>query len=125
MGQIRNLTPHVVIILDPACAEYNPRTRSYDLKGDLIVSCRIEPDQVALPRVSSTEVEMEPVNGVPVVQVQYGEVENLPDAQDDVFLVVSAITANAVRDRQDLLIPARMVRDAQGKILGCLALAKA
>ena len=125
MGQIRNLTPHVVIILDPACAEYNPRTRSFDLKGDLIVSRKIEPEQVALPRVSSTEVEMDPVDGVPVVQVQFGEVENLPDAQDGVFLVVSAITANAARDRQDLLIPARMVRDAQGKILGCLALAKA
>lgn len=126
MSQIRNLTPHPVIILDPECAEYDPRTRSYRLTSDPVVARRFETEEGPFPRCTTSEEECAMVDGVPTISVVFGEVENLPAMEDGTFLVVSAIVANAAKEqgRQDVLVPSRVVRDANGGIVGCLALAR-
>jgi len=45
-------------------------------------------------------------------------VENLPDPPEGVYYIVSLAVAQAAR-RPDLLVPDDMVRDEQGRILGC------
>lgn len=63
------------------------------------------------------------VNGIPVYKAIYGQVENLPDPQPGVVYIVSALVAQAVPNRDDVLIPFDSVRDQNGKIVGCKALA--
>lgn len=127
MSTLVNLTPHALRIYDANAVEYDPRTRSYHLKDDAAgIVCELEEAcKGALPRCTQSEETVGSVNGIAVLQIRYGEVENLPEAQDDVYYVVSAMVANARKDRSDLLIPAHMVRDNEGKILGCCALSRA
>ena len=63
------------------------------------------------------------VNGIPINHVVMGNVTGLPDPQQDTVFIVSRIVADAVKDRQDVLIVDKTIRDADGKITGCLALA--
>ena len=86
----------------------------------------IEPDNDTIVRCSTFEVEQSPIEGIPTIRLEFGEIENLPEFQSDQWLIVSAIVANAGRakGRTDLLVPAHMVRDTSGNIVGCLALAR-
>lgn len=126
MSQIKNLTPHAINIIDPCCCEYNPRTRSYSLNSEIVILQTIEPEGGNIPRCATSEVEQSPIDGIPTISLEFGKVENLPAQESDTWLIVSAIVANAGRaiGRTDLLIPARMVRDVAGNIVGCLAFAR-
>ncbi len=121
--KIINLTPHIVSIVSPACAEFDPRTKSYKLVGELKILKTYEPEGSAIPRCSMREEEIGVIDNVPVVKNTYGEVTDLPPEEEDTYYIVSALVANAAK-RSDLLIPSRMVRDTEGKILGCLAFGK-
>ena len=126
MASVINLTPHLVTIVSPECAEYNNRTRSYNLVGDLKIVCEIPATENNIPRCSVAEADADAIEDIPTIKLEYGEVEYLPAPQDGVYFIVSAITANAARQtgRTDLLTVARMVRNSEGQILGCLALAR-
>jgi hypothetical protein len=82
--------------------------------------------QVARCAVDRVQVDTVAVDGitVPVNQTRFGEVSDLPDPQPDTIFVVSALVAQAVPDRQDVFIVDDAVRDEQGRIIGCRALAQ-
>lgn len=63
------------------------------------------------------------VGGSPVYRPAYGEVEELPPPEPGTYYLVSALVAQACPDRHDLLIPDDTIRDDQGRIIGCRALA--
>lgn len=65
------------------------------------------------------------VNGkqIPITRTRFGQVEGLPDPQPDTLYIVSALVAQACPDRRDLVIPDDTIRDAEGRIVGCKALA--
>ena len=81
--------------------------------------------QVARCATSRVQVDTVTADGitVPVNQTRFGEVSDLPDPQPDTIFVVSALVAQAVPDRQDVFITDDAVRDDQGRIIGCRALA--
>ena len=58
---------------------------------------------------------------VPVNSTIYGEPEGLPEPVEDRYYIVSTITAQAAKDRKDLLIVDSTVRDSEGRICGCTA----
>jgi hypothetical protein len=58
----------------------------------------------------------------PLVRGTYGQVIDLPDQQEGVLLVVSALVRAALPGRRDLASPADLVRDTVGRVLGCRAL---
>ena len=58
-------------------------------------------------------------NKIPVVLPTYGPVEGLPDYRSDTILLVSRMVKSAVPNRDDCLVPDDVVRDAEGRILGC------
>ena len=80
---------------------------------------------VARCATSRVQVDTVTVDGitVPVNQTRFGEVSDLPDPQPDTIFVVSALVAQAVPERQDIFITDDAVRDDQGRIIGCRALA--
>jgi len=59
--------------------------------------------------------------GIPLLVGSYGKVSNLPEPEDGVFYIVSAAVRTALPERKDLASPARLVRDDEGRIIGCLA----
>lgn len=61
---------------------------------------------------------------IPITRSVFGEVENLPEPAAGVRYIVSRIVAEACPQRTDLYIPDDTVRDEQGRIVGCRALAQ-
>lgn len=99
MKSIINLTPHAVTI--------GGRT--------------IQPSGT-VARVSQKNSPAGDFDGVPLVVGNYGDTVGLPESQDGVFYIVSALLRVANPNRKDLGSPADLVRNAEGQIVGCLVL---
>ena len=78
--------------------------------------------------VSQYDVLVDEINSIPVVKTEFGEVLGLPEPAEDTVFIVSRITVEVARARglntDDLLITSGAVRDDQGRIVGCRALAR-
>jgi hypothetical protein len=61
---------------------------------------------------------------IPINETMFGDVIGLPDEEDGTIIIVSGIAANAIRNRDDLFVVDEPVRDGNGTIVGCRALAK-
>ncbi|GAA0719405.1 hypothetical protein Drose_05730 [Dactylosporangium roseum] len=111
---IINLTPHPMHVYSSTCP-------------DRIVPGAVEPVVILPPcdrppRLGETEIgRVRPVDGVPVVDIRFGGGEGLPAPERGVWLVVSRPVAMVNRDRDDLLVPHEVVRDLDGRTLGCRA----
>jgi len=73
-------------------------------------------------RVSVTLDQAGEIDGIPLVRGSYGQVIGLPEPQTGTIFVVSALVRAALPQRTDLASPARLTRDAEGRITGCEAL---
>lgn len=122
--KIINCTPHVVTILHYSCVQYNPLRKSFDLVGEKSVLREFLPSGI-VPRCQTKEKNKGLIDGVPVMTIEFGSIDDLPPEEPGTMLIVSALVANAGRTqgREDLLVPARVVRDAESRIVGCLTLA--
>lgn len=60
--------------------------------------------------------------GIDAYRVEYGNVSGLPDAERGVWLIVSAMVRGALPDRPDLCSPGKLLRDGNGKPVGCIGL---
>ena len=108
MSVIRNATPHPIHLMNEA--------------GELVREFPVEHD-LPCPRVSVVERDAGSINDAPVIRQAFGEVTNLPEPVEGVYYIVSVMVQSACPDRHDLVIPARLVRDATGRIIGCRAFA--
>ena len=105
---IVNKTPHAVNIIN----EDNKLVRTYE-KGDSQI------------RLAVKIVQDEPlVDGTPTSRTNFGEPEGLPDFQEGIFYIVSQLVKSALPERTDLLVPAELVRDGNGSIIGCKSLGR-
>lgn len=77
-----------------------------------------------VPRCSQSEVTAGEVAGIPVTRQVFGEVIDLPEPEEGVFFVVSRMVAAACPERKDLLIPGPLVRDDEGRVVGCRGLSR-
>lgn len=123
MALIINCTPHKITIIDSKSCVFDSKTRSYKSENPVVL--RTIAPSGNCPRCKQNEIEQGLLGFVPVISVEYGEIEGLPPEVDGIYLIVSALVANAGKalGRKDLLIPARLVRNESGQIIGCLALA--
>jgi hypothetical protein len=102
MAKVKNLTPHPITVCDS--------------EGNVMKTIVSE----GLVRLQATTVSADfAVDGVPVTKTVFGSPEGLPEPQEGVFLIVSQLVKSALPNRGDLLVPAEVVRDSEGKILGC------
>lgn len=113
MSKLINLTPHAIVMVNG--------------EGDTILT--IEPSGT-VARVTQTTKQLETVTidgiVIPVTQNSYGELVNLPEQEDGVSFIVSAMVASAGVElgRTDLFIPNETVRNDKGFIVGCKSLGK-
>lgn len=101
MEKLLNCTPHVINLITPS--------RVITL-----------PPSGICPRVEEAFLGIAEVAGVEVVESDRGSVEGLPEPQDGVLLIVSRMVADACSEtREDLVSPGELVRDPQGRVIGC------
>ncbi len=108
---IRNLTPHAINLLND--------------NNEVIIT--IEPSGIIARAAQTKElVEELCIYGmtIPVYESTFGKVENLPEPEEDTIFVVSALTAQACKGRNDIYITDNPVRDDQGRIIGCRSLGR-
>ena len=104
---IVNLTPHPITLLS---------------KDNEVVMTL--PKGEVVPRLSQATNEVGIIEGITITETQFGEIQDLPDSQEGVFLIVSRLVLAACPNRQDLLVPNELVRDDKGHIVGCKSLAR-
>ena len=102
-----NLTPHAIDVVVH--------------EGSAAISI---PASGAVARVAQSSDLVGEIAGIPVFQNSYGDVEGIPAPQDGTVYIVSAMAAQAVRGRDDVLVPGPAVRDADGRIIGCNGLCR-
>ena len=100
---IINKTPHPVTILDINLVKV---LKNFPVEG--------EPVRLAVSTQPCPEID-----GFRTTKTIFGEPESLPDKKEGVFYIVSQLVKNALPERDDLLVPAEVVRDETGRILGC------
>ncbi len=108
---IVNKTPHALTLVTES--------------GNIVIEPTTPPARVSESSEKIASITLDAAKGIdiPVTRKSYGEVENLPDPQDDVVYVVSALVAGRVPEREDVLITSSPVRDEGGRIVGCRELA--
>jgi hypothetical protein len=107
---IINLTPHEVVLLDK---------KSKKILATIPTSGII----ARLPQetVSCGEFEFDGIK-IPLTKTNYKWKEaNIPEKIDGTIFIVSQLVKNA-SNREDLVVPAEMVRDEKNNILGCCSL---
>lgn len=105
MKKIKNLTPHAIFIVD----EDGNALTVFESEG--------------IARAEQKDEPAGEINGIPLVKSTFGEPIDLPDPEENTYLIVSLVTANAAkavgRTTEDLLLTSGLVRDEQGRIIGC------
>lgn len=119
-----NLTPHAVVLYERGACE--------EVGGKLVLKNKSARGFVSIPSSGLSRVRLgEEDHGaikigkrfVPLTKMEYGEPVGLPEKRENTMFIVSAITATAAaksgRETDDLLIPAGVVRDERGIVIGC------
>jgi len=107
---IVNLTPHDIRLIS----------------GDNTVEITIPSSGQARAEQTRERISAIAVDGY-VVQINknvFGIVSGLPEPQENVFYIVSALAAKAAPGRSDLLLVDDTVRDENNRIIGCRAFAR-
>lgn len=106
--EIINMTPHPVTI----CDGEGRVLREYPASGA----------QIRLR--SETIREGSLPDGTPLSKTIFGEATGLPEEMVGTLYIVSQLVKSALPNRADLLVPAEVLRDQSGNIVGCQSLGK-
>jgi hypothetical protein len=95
-----NLTPHEInVVLDD-------EIKSFSKSG-------------TIARVSEESTLVAWIGGCPIFESKWGDVIDLPEAEEGIVFIVSAMVRSAVPNRRDVVSPGNPVRDAEGRVIGC------
>lgn len=87
--------------------------------------CGREIESAGLARCESVVEKIAEIDGVKVNRRKFGAIYGLPEPQEDTIYIVSALVAQAVAgQRDDVFVVDETIRNEQGQIVGCNALAR-
>lgn len=113
-----NLTPHAITLITPDGREIVIPPSGVVLRATEVVAAE---EMVAIETESGEAT-------IPLRTLSFNNVQGLPPVEEDTLYVVSAIVAQAVKrehpERTDFVVPHELVRDAEGRVIGCRALAR-
>ena len=98
---IVNLTPHEIVVSVGASVQ-----RKFPASGKVA-------------RVQMESEVMGTIDGIPWSRTKYGSIEGLPEPEDSTYYLVSRMVKDRCPDRNDVIVPGQLIRDPDGKILGC------
>jgi hypothetical protein len=70
-------------------------------------------------RVATTLLKVDEIDGVPVMVCDSGAVQNCPPKKDGHIYIVSQYVRQALPERKDLVSPTKLLRDNNGRVVGC------
>lgn len=100
---IVNCTPHPVVVIN----------------GDEKI---VFPASGTVIRLASETVAAGSHDGVLLTKTVFGSPTGLPAQAPGTLLIVSQLVKSALPERTDLVVPAEVVRDSAGNIIGCKSL---
>ena len=103
---IKNLTPHPVTVVKR-------------LESGRCVVIKEFPASETPIRLSVKVEKKGSIDGCPLSRTVFGDPVNLPPQEKGVLLITSQLVKNACPWRPDLVVPAEVVRDRKGIIVGC------
>jgi hypothetical protein len=106
---IINMTPHPINIVKVSEDGSVEKTMTLQQSGNII-------------RLRTFIVEVGEICGVKITKTEFSVPDGLPEYQEGYFYIVSQIVKSALPERIDLLVPAEMLRDKDGNIVGCQSL---
>lgn len=115
MEKLVNLTPHDINILDG-----NNNIILVIKPSGLVTRCSILTEQVQSLEV----IDGKKIISVPIITTRVDRVNNLPDPEEGTLFIVSALVAQSVKDRDDILTSENTLRDYTGKVIGCQSLTR-
>lgn len=104
--KIVNMTPHQVTICDAS----NKVVHTYPASGETI---RLKAETITVDHLP---------DGTPLSRTVFGDPVGLPAESTDTIYIVSQLIKSALPERRDLAVPAQVVRDGNGNIIGCQSL---
>ena len=75
-------------------------------------------------RRSVERVVVGSIDGITVYATKFGQLEGLPEPDEDAIYIVSALAAQACAGRTDVLVPGEAIRDEAGRVIGCNGLVR-
>lgn len=108
--KIKNFTPHDIHVV----GEDGKVIATFPSEGLIRLSQTTE--QIGSVVVEGVEI--------PLTSTNFGEAQGLPEKREDTIYIVSSLVCQAYPDRRDFYIPDQLVRDEQGRIIGCKSLSQ-
>ena len=99
-----NLTPHTINIVTPIGTSFNI------------------PPSGEIARVATTYRVVDEINNISIYECFYGDITGLPDCNGQDYFIVSGLVKTAVPHRTDVFSPGELIRDENGKPVGCRGL---
>nr|WP_278861503.1 hypothetical protein [Catenibacterium mitsuokai] len=123
MSEVKMNTWNNCFIVDDGIVLVNMTPHNLDIIQTDGNTLTVAPSGI-VPRCSSSE-EIDGTIGdlIQITRQTLGEVEGLPDPVPGAFYIVSRLVASAA-NRPDLLVPGPLVRDDQGRVIGCNGLSR-
>lgn len=113
---ITNMTPHEVCVIGETSTKvFPPSGFTIRLKAETKFVKWVEPYDAGI-KITCTNY------GDPIIVDAAGNESPLRPAIEGDYLIVSQLVKSALPDRPDLLVPAELVRDGSGRIIGCKSL---
>ena len=76
------------------------------------------PPSGKIARVSTNYQHSNTVSGINIYNCVYGDIDGLPDSQNNTIYIVSGVVKAAVPERMDVMSPGELIRDENGKPIG-------
>lgn len=106
--RLQNCTPHAIDI--------------WNAEGTEVV--KTIPRSSCVARLREANEPVGTADDVPICRTTYGDVHDLPDAETGTLFIVSIVVCRALPERDDLVFPVELVRDGEGRIVGCRSLGR-
>jgi hypothetical protein len=76
----------------------------------------------AVARLNAQTIQTAQIDGIPILETVFNGVTGVPNKKANYMFIVPTVVRQAFPTRRDLLSPAKLVRDKNGMVLGCLGL---
>jgi hypothetical protein len=115
---IRNMTPHSITVL---ARDGKTVIETFQSEGNIRLATKVADAGTLFGNEAKGPQGQHWL--IPITEIRFGEPEGLPPMQDGVWLIVSQLVKSAIH-RSDMLVPAELVRDADGVVVGCMSLSR-
>jgi hypothetical protein len=119
--RIRNLTPHPITLVGNTTGEESITLQPSGIIARLSVSReQLSPVEINGGEIVGDEV-MPIITTIPVSRSNFGEIVNLPEQEEGVIFVASALVAER-SNRADVYSVGELIRDQNGVVIGARGL---